>query len=90
MSLIQCVMRVVTHVSIGATLGLVAWLAWASLQVASGAQPVPRHPPVDGVPTRHQPVNLPCCLVPGISDGPGLQAVHAPPVQQIAAAAVRP
>lgn len=90
MSFIQRVMRVVTHVNIGATLGLVAWLAWASLQVASGAQPIPRHPPVNRVPTGHQPVNLSCCLVPGLSDGPGLREVHAPQVRQVVAAAVRP
>ena len=90
MSFIQRVMRVVTHVNIGATLGLFTWLAWASLQVASGAQPIPRHPPVDRVPTGHQSVNLPCCLVPGMPDGPGLRGVHAPQVKQIVAEAVRP
>ncbi len=90
MSFIQRVMRVMTHVNIGATLGLVAWLAWASLEVASGARPIPRHPPVDRSPAGSRPVSLPCCFVPGTPAGPALLEAHEAQVRHIAAAEVRP
>lgn len=89
MSLIQRVMRVMTHVNIGATLGLVAWLAWASLEVASGARPIPRHPPVDHSPAGSRPVSLPCCFVPGTPAAPALREARESREQFVAAAEVQ-
>ncbi len=83
-------MRVMTHVNIGATLGLVAWLAWASLELVGGARPISRQPPIDRSPAGTQPVSLPCCFVPGTPAGPALQEVHATQLQQIAAAELDP
>ncbi len=90
MNLIQRVVRVMTHVNIGATLGLVAWLAWASLEVVGGARPIPRHPSVDRIPAGSQAVSLPCCFVPGTPTEPALLEAHEAQVRHIAAAEVRP
>lgn len=90
MSFTHRVMRVMTHVNIGATLGLIAWLAWASLEVASGARPMPRHPSADRSPAGSLPVSLSCCFVPGPSTGPALMEAHEAQVRHIAAAELRP
>lgn len=39
---LERVMRVMTHVNIGAALGMVAWLAWSGAQVVSGQIVPPR------------------------------------------------
>lgn len=36
MNFIERVMRVMTHINIGATLGLAAWVLWSGWQVATG------------------------------------------------------
>lgn len=43
---IERVMSVMTHVAIGAALGMVGWLAWAGVQVVSGEWKIPRAAPV--------------------------------------------
>ncbi|WP_162911011.1 hypothetical protein [Azohydromonas sediminis] len=37
--------RLMTHVNIGAALGMVAWLAWSGWQVVTGQNPTMRHDP---------------------------------------------
>lgn len=51
---LERVMRVMTHVNIGAAIGMLAWLAWSGVQVVTG-QIVPagtaaRQPPAQAVP----------------------------------------
>jgi hypothetical protein len=36
-NLIECVMRAMTHLNIGATLGMAAWLVWSGLSVVAPA-----------------------------------------------------
>lgn len=78
MNPVERVMRVMTHLNIGASLGIAAWMVWASVQVASGAWPIrPLVPPLNSVATsadRHHSshhashhagrTERPCCLVP--------------------------
>lgn len=64
---IEHVMRVMTHVNIGATLGMASWLLWSGHLVVSGQWKIPQGHPV-GTQTQtsasRQPVELPCCFVP--------------------------
>jgi hypothetical protein len=36
LNFIECVMRVMTHINIGAALGLAAWVLWSGWQVITG------------------------------------------------------
>lgn len=64
---IERVMRVMTHVNIGATLGMAAWLLWSGHLVDSGQWNIPQSRPA-GTQTQarawRQPVELPCRFVP--------------------------
>lgn len=67
MGTIERVMWVMTHVNIGATLGMAAWVLWSGGQVESGPWKIPH---VDAsttqtpAPAWRQPVERPCCFVP--------------------------
>jgi hypothetical protein len=87
---IERVMRVMTHVNIGATLGMAAWLAWSGLQHVSGQGKVAT-PALPGIgvrlPAFARPLNLPCCFAPAEQRRqPSLQ-VQSMPAPRIAAAA---
>jgi hypothetical protein len=51
-NLIECVMRVMTHLNIGATLGMAGWIVWSGLSLVGPSDheaPAPR----DAVPDAH-------------------------------------
>lgn len=76
MKTLERVMRVMTHINIGATLGTAVWLLWSGLQVVSGQwTPAPRGlaPTPPGL---QRSVAPSCCFVP--AGDPSLQA-HARP-----------
>lgn len=76
MKTLERVMRVMTHINIGATLGTAVWLLWSGLQVVSGQwTPAPRGP-AHTSPGLHPSVAPSCCFVP--AGDPSLQA-HARP-----------
>ena len=67
MRTIERVMQVMTHVNIGATLGMVAWILWSGQQAASVDREVTR--PVTQWPAQERTEEtrserLPCCFVP--------------------------
>lgn len=67
MKTIERVMQVMTHVNIGAMLGMGAWILWSGMQVTAGERAVTRPAtPVRAqeTPERAKPVQLPCCFVP--------------------------
>lgn len=71
MNPVERVMRVMTHLNIGASLGIAAWMVWASVQLASGAWLVrplvqPAAPGTALHHSSHHPGRAaqPCCLVP--------------------------
>lgn len=56
-----------THVNIGATLGMAAWVLWSGHLVVSGQWRIPQgHTAATQTqaPAWRQPVELPCCFVP--------------------------
>lgn len=58
-------MRVMTHVNIGATLGMAAWVVWSGNLVASGQWKIPRANTAATrvqTPAWQQPVELPCLV----------------------------
>jgi hypothetical protein len=67
---IERVMRWMTHVNVGATLGTGAWILWSGGQLASGAlQPLPvQRPPLRAAAT------TPLALDPSRTDRPRLHA----------------
>ena len=59
---LERVMRVMTHVNIGAALGMVAWLAWSGAQVVTGQiAPARLAPPASVSPVDVAPVVAPVC-----------------------------
>ncbi|RVT51426.1 hypothetical protein [Rubrivivax albus] len=59
---LERVMRVMTHVNIGAALGLVVWLAWSGAQVVTGQiAPARLAPPASVSPVDMAPVVAPVC-----------------------------
>ena len=72
MKTIERVLRVMTHVNIGATLGMAAWLLWSGHLVVSGQWKMPTDRKTATqvqTPAWRQPVELPCCFVPA-GEGP--------------------
>lgn len=57
MKTIERVLRVMTHVNIGATLGMAAWILWSGLQIVGlpSATPPPSHRPAAHAPADHSP-----------------------------------
>ena len=56
-----------THVNIGATLGMAAWVLWSGHLVVSGQLKIPQVRQAgtqSQAPALRQPVELPCCFVP--------------------------
>ncbi len=45
MKTLERVVRLMTHVNIGAALGMTAWIAWSGWEVVSGAWPLPKRGP---------------------------------------------
>jgi len=82
MKTLERVMRVMTHINIGATLGTAVWLLWSGLQVVSGQWTPALRGPAQTPPGLHRSVAPSCCFVP--ADGPSLQA-HAGPAPARAA-----
>lgn len=71
------VMRVMTHVNMGAALGMAAWVAWSGLQVAAGqwkvrGYQVPAHAAERAL--EAQSVSPPCCFIP--ADQPTLDRLE--------------
>lgn len=65
MNTIERVMRVMTHVNIGAALGMVAWVAWSGMLVVGGEWMVPpsRVPvPAEEPRLQSRPTGEPCCF----------------------------
>ncbi len=86
MTAIERVMRVMTHVNVGATMGMVAWIAWSGHQVVSGDWKVAPHRPTTtpalALPVLQGPALPPCCLVPPEQPGAGsLRVERAQPLQ---------
>ncbi len=65
---LERVMRVMTHVNIGAAIGMVAWLAWSGVQVVSGQI----------VPPRAAAPEPPAAVAPGAKPAQGLDCRCAP------------
>lgn len=72
MKTLERVMRVMTHINIGATLGTAVWLLWSGLQVVSGQWTPALRGPAQTPSGLHRSVAPSCCFVP--ADGPSLQA----------------
>ena len=72
MKTLERVMRVMTHINVGATLGTAAWLLWSGSQVVSGPWTRAPRGPAPTAPGLHRTVAPSCCLVPAA--GPSLQA----------------
>lgn len=86
MDTIERVMRVMTHVNIGAGLGMAAWIAWSGLQVVGGDWKLPPQQQPSGVTERRGeglPTRLPCCFVPAPRHG------SEPPALQVRAEVLR-
>jgi len=62
MRTIERVMRVMTQVNVGATLGMAAWMLWSGVQVVSGEWQ--RQRPAVPAPAAAQPTTDSCCFVP--------------------------
>jgi len=79
---IERLMRVMTHVNIGASLGLVAWLVWSGHQIVGSDWKIPREePPGAHAPgsSNAVPAHSTRCLVPeSPSDSTALQANAGP------------
>lgn len=86
MKTIERVMRVMTHINIGATLGTGAWILVSGLQVVGSEFPAPtqHHAPATTSPHRHDPAQPVCCTVPAESLAPPSVRVEAPPAQRLA------
>lgn len=69
MKTIERVMRVMTHVNIGATLGTAAWIVWSGLQVVGGEWPVTPRPTAPATSA----TEISCCFVPADRGQPALQ-----------------
>lgn len=71
MKTIERVMQVITHVNIGATLGMAAWLVASGRRVVSGEWKVPLVEPRTHAPgSRGTPPASPaCCLAPRAPEG---------------------
>jgi hypothetical protein len=70
---IERVMRVMTHVNIGATIGMAAWILWSGHLVVSGqwtTAPGPRLDAQTRATGSQQPIASPCCLVPADNHRP--------------------
>lgn len=81
MNLIERVMRVMTHLNIGASLGLAAWVLWSGWQVVAG-QVVPAYRVAEfkalmGAAHAGAPVPLPLVAAPAA--GGSLAPCHEPP-----------
>lgn len=72
MKTLERVMRLMTHINIGATLGTAVWLLWSGLQVVSGQWTPALRGPAQTPPGLHRSGAPSCCFVP--ADGPSLQA----------------
>lgn len=89
MRTIERVMRVMTHVNIGATLGMATCVAWSDLQVVSGDWKVPKpaaSEPAQQRTERVQPVRLPCCFTLEVDAAARRLEVHRHAEQSVAAA----
>lgn len=89
MRTIERVMQVMTHVNIGATLGMLAWILWSGQQAASGDREVARpvtHWPAQERTEEARPERLPCCFVPAEESdvGPRRPDAHDAVEQRIA------
>ena len=86
MKTIERVMRVMTHINIGATLGTGAWILVSGLQVVGGefSAPPPSHAPAPSHPHHHELRQTACCLVPAESVAPPSVRVQAPEVERVA------
>jgi len=59
---LERVMRVMTHVNVGAALGMLAWLAWSGTQLVTGQiKPERWTPPASVAPVDTAPVAAPTC-----------------------------
>ncbi len=81
MDFIERVMRVMTHLNIGAALGLVAWLLWSGWQVVTGQiTPAPRLAEARALMhAAHAGAPVPMPLVPAHADGAARCPCQAPP-----------
>ncbi len=61
---LERVMRVMTHINIGATLGTAAWVLWSGARIVTGAGTAAPPPLAVPVQARHGTAALPCCWVP--------------------------
>jgi hypothetical protein len=92
MKTIERVMRIMTHINIGATLGTGAWILVSGLQIVGGEFSAPaRHhapsqhqAPAQTSPHHHGPAQPVCCFVPAESLAPPSVRVEAPPAQRFA------
>lgn len=86
MKTIERVMRVMTHINIGATLGTGAWILVSGLQVVGGELPAPAQPhaPAPNHPPHHELRQPACCLVPAESLAPPSVRVEAPAIERLA------
>lgn len=73
MKTLERVMRVMTHINIGATLGTAVWLLWSGSQVVSGQWTRAPRGSAPTPPGLHRSVVPSCCFVPAA--GPSLQAL---------------
>lgn len=78
---IERVMRAMTHINIGAALGLAAWVLWSGWQVVAG-HVRPAHTPAEVrtlVRLAHAGPPTPMELVPVRAQGGAMPPCHAPP-----------
>ena len=85
MKTIERVMRVMTHINIGATLGTGAWILVSGLQVVGGEFSAQAHPaaPARSQPQPHELRQPACCLLPAEPLAPSVR-VEAPAVERLA------
>jgi hypothetical protein len=86
MKTIERVMRIMTHINIGATLGTGAWILVSGLQIVGGDFSTPAHPraPALSQPQHHELRRPACCLVPAETMPPPSMRVHAAAPLQVA------
>jgi len=64
---IQRVMRIMTHVNIGAALGMVAWIAWSGAQLVTGHWEAPeRAEPAPHASSTQPTAATRCACAPGL------------------------
>lgn len=67
------VFRAITHINIGASLGMVAWMMWSGTQIVTGQWEIP-HPPALSTPQPASPSKgAPCPVHGSLSVDIGLQ-----------------